>query len=83
VKDAQVNQRSAATRIADLRARLRGLDVAVDKAGNRLAEAIAAYREQWLVLLGARPALSPAATIVAKPSRGRSRRSGLMNNHAP
>jgi len=51
VKDAQANQRKAELLITDLRFRLKGLDVAVDQAGNRLAEAIAKHRAEWLPLL--------------------------------
>jgi hypothetical protein len=48
VKDPQAKTRKAEAEIADLKARLRGLNVAVDEAGNRLAQAIARHRHEWL-----------------------------------
>lgn len=51
VKNPQVNAYAAEALIADLRVQVRGLDVAVDEAGNRLAEAIATHRDEWLPLL--------------------------------
>ena len=35
-------------RLADLGVQLRGLDQAVDEAGNRLAQVIAEHRDEWL-----------------------------------
>ena len=51
VADAQAKQRKAEATIADLRFKLKGLDQAVDEAGNRLAEAIATHRDRWLPML--------------------------------
>jgi hypothetical protein len=48
VKEAQARQRKAEDLIADLRVTLKGLDRAVDEAGDRLAEAIAKHRREWL-----------------------------------
>ena len=59
VKDAQANQRKVEALIADLEVRLKGLDMAVHEAGDRLAQAIADHREQWL------PRLADAATDAA------------------
>jgi hypothetical protein len=60
VKDPQANQRKAEALIADLRFLLKGLDQAVDKAGNRLAQAITTHRKQWL------PRLADAETDAAE-----------------
>jgi hypothetical protein len=48
VKDAQANQRKVEALIADLEVRLKGLDMAVHEAGDRLAQSIADHCKQWL-----------------------------------
>jgi hypothetical protein len=65
VKDPQANQRKADALIDDLRVRLKGLNRAVDEAGDRLAEAIAEHRDQWL------PLVNVAATDAATRSTTR------------
>ena len=51
VEDAQAKRRKVEAKIEDLRVRLKGLNIAVDEVGDRLAQAIAAHRDQWLPLL--------------------------------
>lgn len=51
VEDAQAHEREAQTKLDDLQVRLRGFGIATDEAGNRLAQAIAQHRDQWLPLL--------------------------------